>query len=818
MPGTSDATGCLTNAGQAAINDNEELYYVQHNCPTISVVGADGGALGAAEGVLTAAITATATTVPVTDAATFGFAAGKYYQFGPEIMLVKEVNTNNLVVERNVQTIPCRPSTAKAFATGAAGFREVLFTQTNYATSDGEDLQIDSNLLKAGTAYLAGALGDMLEDVSRVTNDAAAPATDVHAAGSPPGAGGDTNSNPLAGLLGGGATSYFASPWGKGGNVTDFCYAAGSRSTTVKTDPGTATTGTSDTMQVNSLDALGAVVGDYIQVTAAGTTVTPGVGEYMKVTAIAAGTSTLTVIRNVAPNCLGYFNENGVLAAADSVVTLLQPVFDTVQLVDSVTKQATQAAGADGNPVSSGECAVVGLKVAETNDGGGFVQTDNILTFDAGVGAANGVGTIAVGDTIEVGGEYMLVTGKTIGAAGGGGVTTQTTGTLTVVRDVAPPCVGIGAVASHNDNVDIKKVVTGGCYAMPGTVGTTLNNGGTTVSTTAKSFIATANTNMQVGGYLFIDAEYMLITDIDATTITVERNVVPPCVIGTTTLTSTLATHAQNANVFILSLSGSNNMISTSMRAIVELSPREPIVWAPVAPALPPSAFYVDVQVGVEYSEAEFATKSAAFTRAMSALTGVAVESTTVSYSAARRASGNANARSYVLSQAEVTALLKKLGADTDTCTCGSTCQAALLKAMNEKLVAEGLKSATSAEIVFNEFCKPQKKSDDNLLLLLLLLLLIPIAAAVYWCCKQEPVAPVGKPMAPVYLPQPYPVLEMSPQPVMMAPMPAVEMSPQPVMMAPMPMVEMSPQPVMMAPMGMQPPMPAPAQPMQYGM
>merc|ERR1719352_373918 len=736
MPGTSDAAGCLTNAGQAAVNDNEELYYVQHNCPTISVVGADGGALGAAEGVLTAAITATVTTVPVTNAATFGFAAGKYYQFGPEIMLVKEVNTNNLVVERNVQTIPCRPSTAKAFPTGTTvGQREVLFTQTNYATSNGEDLQIDSNLLKAGTAYMAGALGDMLEDVSRVTNDAAAPAKDVHAAGSPPAAGADTNSNPLAGLLGGGATSYFASPWGKGGNVTDFCYAAGSRSTTVKTKPGTATTGTSDTMQVNSLDALGAVVGDYIQVTAATATVTPGVGEYMMVTAIAAGTSTLTVIRNVAPNCLGYTNKDGVDAAANSVVTLLKPVFDTVQLVDSVTKQATQAAGADGNPVSSGECAVVGLKVAQTNDGG-FAQTDNFLTFDAGVGAANGV------ETIEVGGEYMLVTGKTIGAAGVGGVATQTTGTLTVVRDVAPPCLGIGAVASHNDNVDIKKVVTGGCYAMPGTVGTTLANGGTTVSTTAKSFIATANTNMQVGGYLFIDAEYMLITDIDATTITVERNVVPPCVISTTTLTSTLATHASNANVFILSLSGSNNMISTSMRAIVELSPREPIVWAPVAPALPPSAFYVDVKVGVEYSEAEFATKSAAFTRAMSALTGVAVESTTVSYSAARRASGNVNARSYVLSQAKVTALLKKLGADTDTCACGSSCQKALLDGLNEKLVAEGLKPATSAEIVFNDQCKPKKKSDDNLLLLLLLLLLIPIgAAAVYWCCKQEPAA-----------------------------------------------------------------------------
>merc|ERR1719409_561827 len=103
----------------------------------------------------------------------------------------------------------------------------------------------------------------------------------------------------------------------------------------------------------------------------------------MKVTAIAAGTSTLTVIRNVAPNCLGYFNENGVAAAANSIVTLLQPVFDTVQLVDSVTKQATQAAGADGNPVSSGSCAMVSLKVAEANDGG-FTVTDNVLTFDGG--------------------------------------------------------------------------------------------------------------------------------------------------------------------------------------------------------------------------------------------------------------------------------------------------------------------------------------------------------------------------------------------------------------------------------------------------
>merc|ERR1719352_657668 len=530
MPGTSDAAGCLTNAGQAAVNDNEELYYVQHNCPTISVVGADGGALGAAEGVLTAAITATVTTVPVTNAATFGFAAGKYYQFGPEIMLVKEVNTNNVVVERNVQTIPCRPSTAKAFPAGTVGQREVLFTQTNYATSNGEDLQIDSNLLKAGTAYMAGALGDMLEDVSRVTNDAAAPATDVHAAGSPAVGtdGTDTNSNPLAGLLGGGATSYFASPWGKGGNVTDFCYAAGSRSTTVTTDPGTATAGTSDTMVVASLDALGAVIGDYIQVTAAGTAVTPGVGEYMMVTAIAAGTSTLTVIRNVAPNCLGYLNKDGVAAAANSVVTLLNPVSDTVQLVDSVTKQAKSAGAAeDGNPVASGSCALVSLKVAEANDGG-FALTDNVLTYDAAVAAAlANVGGIVVGDMINIANEFMLVTKVNI--------LTALTGELTVVRDLIPPCpsTAAGTVLAHADDQAINKVVPNGCYAMPATTTLELKTGND-LAVGATALTVAAITDMTVGGYLFIDNEYMLITDIDGAAdpypVTVVRNVAPPCV------------------------------------------------------------------------------------------------------------------------------------------------------------------------------------------------------------------------------------------------------------------------------------------------
>ena len=64
--------------------------------------------------------------------------------------------------------------------------------------------------------------------------------------------------------------------------------------------------------------------------------------------------------------------------------------------------------------------------------------------------------------------------------------------------------------------------------------------------------------------------------------------------------------------------------------------------------------------------------------------------------------------------------------------------------------------------------------------------------------------------MAPVYLPQPYPVLpvEYAPNAV---PMPVIEMSPQPVMM--MPMQQMGGSAPPMTPFGMQPPMQY-----QYGM
>merc|ERR1719163_1982035 len=61
MPSTNGA--CLSSAGgQAVIADNQELYYVHHNCPILGVVGAVGvgAALGADVAELTAAISPTA--------------------------------------------------------------------------------------------------------------------------------------------------------------------------------------------------------------------------------------------------------------------------------------------------------------------------------------------------------------------------------------------------------------------------------------------------------------------------------------------------------------------------------------------------------------------------------------------------------------------------------------------------------------------------------------------------------------------------------------------------------------------------------------
>merc|ERR1719238_578584 len=397
--------------------------------------------------------------------------------------------------------------------------------------------------------------------------------------------------------------------------------------------------------------------------------------------------------------------------------------------------------------------------MAEANDGG-FANTDTVLTYDAAVAAY----PFVVGEYISVGLEYMLVTGVS--------KTSATAGTVTVVRNVNPPCL-TSTLGAHLDNVAINKVVSGGCYSIgsrshtgldpvaakafsaaallanqvaenPFAAGdvaltvdsaaadgivansliqidseilhvTSLNGGDTTltvtrgvagttdvqhadnaeisnigtattlsqaISTTAQaSFTVSSSTNMVIGGYLLIGTEYMLITDIDAAnTIRVVRNVAPPCVVGTTIQTSTAATHLNGALVIVLSLSGSDNTISTSMRAIVELSPREPIVWAAAAPAPPPSPHYVDLRVTMPYSLAEFNVPSVTepFKSAIARVAGTTADKIVLSFPAQRRAATDTllvDVRILADSAAEVRAILATLGADPDTLECASTCQ-----------------------------------------------------------------------------------------------------------------------------------------------
>merc|ERR1719504_107762 len=72
-------------------------------------------------------------------------------------------NDDIVTVKRNIQGIPCKTSTLGTHAKDTVGFLEVTWP----GATDGVDYQIDANRLKAGTAYFAGALGDMLEDVNR---------------------------------------------------------------------------------------------------------------------------------------------------------------------------------------------------------------------------------------------------------------------------------------------------------------------------------------------------------------------------------------------------------------------------------------------------------------------------------------------------------------------------------------------------------------------------------------------------------------------------------------------------------------------------
>ena len=560
MPSTNGA--CLTGATHKALQVGDEFYYVHHNCPTFSVV------LDVAKAKFDFAVANTATTVAVSDASVF--TEGKYYKVGPEIMLVMSKAVNTLTVERNIQTIPCRPSSASSFMGGVHGFREVIFSQPGISpTSDGEDYQIDANRLKAGIAYISSAIGDMLGDVIRNRGQS-------HQQG------------PIVDLLGSRAASFFASPWGQGGNVTDFCYAASSRSTTLKAAVASAV---ATSIEVASLETLGAVVGDFIQVSST-TPATPGVGEYMRVTSINQNTLTLTVIRNVAPNCLPqqYFAGTAWNIAATRYIFLLTPVYDTVQMVDSVSKFAKQIAGESPDvnifSRSSGSCSVVGPNIAQVNSLIPITLTANQISYD-GMTLWAPHSQFVVGGFINVASEFMLVTSVFKAS--------DSSGVVEVVRDVTPPCL-TSTAAAHPDNSDIRQVVSGGCYVMPSA---TDRNVVAAMWPFATSLIVDANTDMTVGGYLFHDGttghtasmgEYMLITDIDGTSITVVRNVAPPCVVGSSILTSTATTQAiapGSNNLFVLSLSASNNMISTSMRAIVELSPREPISWVLSEPPPP---------------------------------------------------------------------------------------------------------------------------------------------------------------------------------------------------------------------------------------
>merc|ERR1719478_11867 len=185
------------------------------------------------------------------------------------------------------------------------------------------------------------------------------------------------------------------------------------------------------------------------------------------------------------------------------------------------------------------------------------------------------------------------------------------------------------------------------------------------------------------------------------------------------------------------------DLASVSTRAIVELSPREPIAWVAAAPPPPPPHF-VDLRVTMPYSLAEFNVPSVTepFKRAIARVAGTTADKIVLSFPEQRRAATDTllvDVRILADSAAEVKAILSTLGADPDTLECASTCRAALLVRLNKELKAEGLREALAIEIRGSSVVATKKKKEENMLLLLLLLLLIPIGAAVYWCCKQEP-------------------------------------------------------------------------------
>ena len=164
-------------------------------------------------------------------------------------------------------------------------------------------------------------------------------------------------------IAGGADPTYFADPYGKGSNVTDFLYevrAAGNTEVIVATTVTPAAT----SLVLSSVAALRVAVSDYILVVtensdlAAATTLANGcVGsaacactaakcEYMLVTAVAPATNTLTVIRDVKPNgptspgkLVGAANTSAVgFTQGISVVRLLTASYETLQFMDAYSK------------------------------------------------------------------------------------------------------------------------------------------------------------------------------------------------------------------------------------------------------------------------------------------------------------------------------------------------------------------------------------------------------------------------------------------------------------------------------------------------
>jgi len=307
--------------------------------------------------------------------------------------------------------------------------------------------------------------------------------------------------------------------------------------------------------------------------------------------------------------------------------------------------------------------------------------------------------------------------------------------------------------------------------------------------------------------------EYVLVTDVDATSnrVSVVRNTAPPCL---KSIATTITIPAGTSGVLMLlglgtfgTSASSNSMISTSMRAIVELSPREPIEW--IVPVVTSSRLVRDIIMQGLTLE-DFASPSAR-------------RATTQEYQEvlARLLEINPSSETLTVSnpRGNVTVTVELV------CDSAAVCNEKWAKL--EKLICNGelakeLKDLFKKDVKIDgklNGCPNDTKPDEGnlLLLLLLLLLLIPLGIAAYYCTRKEKMPPTGKPMAPVYLPQPYPVLPVEYAPVA-APMPVMQMSPQPVAIEYAPM-QMSPQPVMMMPMngspvpyGMQQP------PMQYGM